>query len=323
MTTIIPVASGKGGVGKTVLSANLGVALARAGKTVVLVDLDLGASNLHTVLGVKNRYPGVGNLIYRQEENLQALLVETDVRRLYLVPGDSLLPGTANLPYFRKQAIIRALRELVADFVILDLGSGTAYNTVDFYLMATAGIVVTTPETTAILNAYSFIKTAIFRMLYRSFPNKSDERETVRRFFTQKIEGADLSASALADELRTLSGEAEQTAREQLTRFQPRIVINMASSPEEIRLGARLRQIARRNLDTDVEYIGFILHDGRVSRSIIDRKPTLVTEPTIPFCRSIQAIAEKIIANPGGSGPRLYEDDEDLQNIAEGLAHQG
>lgn len=315
MTTILPVASGKGGVGKTVLSANLGVALARAGKTVVLVDLDLGASNLHTVLGVKNRYPGVGNLIYKQEDNLEALLVETTERRLYLIPGDSLLPGTANLPYFRKQAIIKALRNLVADFVILDLGSGTAYNTVDFYLVGTGGIVVTTPETTAILNAYSFIKTAIYRMLYRSFPNKSEEREAVRRFFTKKIEGADLSASALASELRLLSEDAERTARQQLASFQPRVVINMAGSPEEIRLGARLRQIARRNLDVDVEYVGFILRDETVSRSIIDRQPTIVANPKIQFSRSINAIAEKVVANPGGHAPTLFEDNEDLEDI--------
>jgi flagellar biosynthesis protein FlhG len=316
MTTIVPVASGKGGVGKTVLSANLGVALARAGKTVVLVDLDLGASNLHTVLGVKNRHPGVGNLIYKQEESLDSLLIETEERRLFLIPGDSLLPGTANLPYFRKQAIVKALTSLVADYVILDLGSGTAYNTVDFYLISSGGIVVTTPETTAILNAYSFIKTSIYRLLYRSFPHKSPERETVRKFFTQKIEGADLSVNALAQELGTISQEAEQTVRAQLHGFRPRVVINMAKAPEQIRLGARLREISRRNLDIEVEYVGFVMSDPLVPQSIFDRKPTIATHPTIPFSRAVTATAQKLITNPAGAGPNMFEDNEDLQEIA-------
>lgn len=323
MTSILPIASGKGGVGKTILSANLGVSLARAGKTVVLVDLDLGASNLHTVLGVKNRHHGVGHLVYKQEESIEALLVETDERRLYLIPGDSLLPGTANLPYFRKQAIAKALQNLVADFVILDLGSGSAYNTIDFYLLSSSGIVVTTPETTAILNAYSFIKTSIFRMLYRSFPSKSVERETVRRFFTQKIEGADRSVTALASELGGISRDAEETMRSRLAEFRPRIVINMAAAPEEIRLGARLREIARRNLDLEVEYIGFILSEPLVARSIFDRKPTLVTHPEIPFSGAVDAVARKLMAYPAGAGPRLFEDNEDLREIAESMRIQG
>ncbi|MCK7483987.1 MAG: P-loop NTPase [Candidatus Moduliflexus flocculans] len=67
MVTLIPIASGKGGVGKTVLAANLGVCLAALGRTVVLADLDLGGANLHTCLGVKNRNPGIGALAWRQE----------------------------------------------------------------------------------------------------------------------------------------------------------------------------------------------------------------------------------------------------------------
>lgn len=63
MTAIVPVASGKGGVGKTIATANLGISLAQAGKTVILADLDLGAANLHTILGIRNRQPGIGHII--------------------------------------------------------------------------------------------------------------------------------------------------------------------------------------------------------------------------------------------------------------------
>jgi MinD-like ATPase involved in chromosome partitioning or flagellar assembly len=188
MTTIIPVASGKGGVGKTVFTANIGVSLARAGKTVILADLDLGGSNLHTALGEKNDKSGIGNYIYKQERSLESLLVETREPRLYFIPGDSLLPGTANLPYFRKAKILKELAGLVADYVILDLGSGSSYNTIDFFLTSASGILVVTPETTSILNAYSFVKAALFRMIYRSFPARSDERALVYRFTTERLE---------------------------------------------------------------------------------------------------------------------------------------
>jgi flagellar biosynthesis protein FlhG len=67
---IIPIASGKGGVGKSFLTANLAMALAAMGHRVIAVDLDLGGSNLHTFLGLANRYPGIGDFINGAAPNL-------------------------------------------------------------------------------------------------------------------------------------------------------------------------------------------------------------------------------------------------------------
>lgn len=77
MGILIPIGSGKGGVGKTVFAANLGAALSAAGRTVILVDLDLGGANLHTCLGVRNKNPGVGSLVWKKEKHLEALVIAT------------------------------------------------------------------------------------------------------------------------------------------------------------------------------------------------------------------------------------------------------
>lgn len=317
MTTIVPVASGKGGVGKTVLTANLGVSLARAGKTVILVDLDLGGSNLHTALGEKNNKSGIGNYIYKQERSLESLLVETRERRLYFIPGDSLLPGTANLPYFRKVKIMKELGDLVADFVILDLGSGSAYNTIDFFLMSAAGILVVTPETTSILNAYSFVKAALFRMLYRSFPARSDERALIHRFTTERLEGTERSTEALLDALGRLSPDAAETARGRLSSFLPRVVLNMGRTQRDVPLGAKLRQVARKNLDLEVQYIGFLPRDEEVGASIIQRRPLLSLNPESAFARNLEQVTNRLIHEPVPRTPRLFEADEDLVELAE------
>jgi hypothetical protein len=115
MAILIPIGSGKGGVGKTVFTANLGAALAATGRTVILVDLDLGGANLHTCLGVRNKHPGVGSMVWKKEKHLEALVIPTGMDRLFLIPGDNLLPGTANLEYFTKRRIIKELGELTAD----------------------------------------------------------------------------------------------------------------------------------------------------------------------------------------------------------------
>ncbi|NLJ46312.1 MAG: MinD/ParA family protein, partial [Treponema sp.] len=201
MVTIVPIASGKGGVGKTVLAANLGVCLAGLGRTVVLVDLDLGGANLHTCLGVKNRNPGIGALAWRQEKSLSDLLVQTGVDRLWFIPGDNLLPGTANLEFFVKRKILKDLARLPADFVLLDLGAGSSYNVVDFFLASSSGLLVIQPEATSILNAYSFLKTAVYRMLFRSFPKAGEERRRVIEFASRRVEGSGASFLELAREL--------------------------------------------------------------------------------------------------------------------------
>ncbi len=316
MVHILPVASGKGGVGKTVFSANLGASLAKQGKTVILIDLDLGGANLHTCLGVRNRHAGLGGYINRKESSLESLIVETDVRRLYFIPGDSLLPGTANLGFFIKKKILAEIPKLVADFVILDLGSGTAYNTVDFYLCSASGIIVTTPETTAVLNAYSFLKTSLFRLLTRTFPARSAERELISRFVSEKIEGTDHTFEALAAQLGQLAPDSGRTALQQIRSFYPRIILNRARSDRDIPLGAKLRQIVKRNLSTEVEYIGILKDDELVSRSLLKRVPAYQLEPNSSFALNMDRIAQRLIAAPVPRELRLYEADEDLSELA-------
>jgi flagellar biosynthesis protein FlhG len=124
---IIPVASGKGGVGKSLVAANLGIAFAQAGQRVVLVDLDLGASNLHLVLGHQSPRTGIGTFLNDTKSSFNEVIADTDIRGLMFIPGDTEIPGTANLKPFQLKALVKhffALKDK-ADVLILDLGAGT------------------------------------------------------------------------------------------------------------------------------------------------------------------------------------------------------
>ncbi len=317
MQHLIPIASGKGGVGKTLLAANLGIALAQQKKTVVLVDLDLGGSNLHTVLGIRNRHAGIGHFIYKQAESLEQLLVETAQSQLYFIPGDGLFSGTANLPYYRKLAIIKQLQELPADFVLLDLGSGTAYNTIDLFLTSPAGLIVTTPDTTAILNAYSFLKSSMLRLLQRSFPARTEERRIVLDFLHQKVEGEERDIGTVLESIRTVDRESGDTADAALETFRPRVVMNMGRSAQDIRLGGRLRHVVRNNLNSDVEFIAYLPQDDLASRSPLERSPTLLRYPDSAYAQAVHTCAARIIHDPSPGMPPLYNDDEDLRELAQ------
>src|SRR5215510_711411 len=94
---IIPIASGKGGVGKSLVAANLGIAFAQAGRSVILADLDLGASNLHLVLGHRAPKLGIGTFLNNIKSDFREVIAETDIKGLRFIPGDNEIPGTANL----------------------------------------------------------------------------------------------------------------------------------------------------------------------------------------------------------------------------------
>ena len=315
MNTIIPIASGKGGVGKTIFTANLGITLAKMGKTVILIDLDLGSSNLHTCLGIKNSYPGIGNYIYKKGISLESLIVKTEIDRLYFIPGDSLIPGTANMQYFVKKKLIRDIQNLVADYILLDLGAGTSYNIIDFFLISKTGIIVTTPETTSILSAYAFLKTTIYRMLFRSFPAKSRERELIKNFLIEKMEGTDNSFLNLVEQLGKLDNQSGILAEKQITNFFPRVVLNIGRNKQALNLGLKLRQICKKNIGINMEYIGFIEYTNQISLSIIKRTPLVLSNPNTQFSRALHSIAEHLKKLPYNDKIVLYEANEDITNL--------
>jgi hypothetical protein len=137
---IVPIASGKGGVGKSLVAANIAIALAQQGKRVVLVDLDLGGSNLHLILGIRGSSPSLGSFLGDKKQKFESIIQETDIRNLRFIPGDAEIPGLANINSSQKKSLIRRLSRLDnTDYVILDLGAGTSQNILDFYLMSGQG----------------------------------------------------------------------------------------------------------------------------------------------------------------------------------------
>jgi flagellar biosynthesis protein FlhG len=314
MAVIIPIAGGKGGVGKSVLSLNLSIAISALCKRVVLCDFDLGGANLHTLLGLKNNQAGLGNYIHRQETQLENLIQATGIPNLNFIAGDCLFPGVANMEYFIKKRIIKDISSLQADYVVLDLGAGSTYNILDFWLLSYEGILVVTPEITSILNAYSFIKSAIFRFFYRLFPAKSPERQILQNSVLQRMEGKEYSFSKILEVIKSRFPESGQYAIEQLEKFRPRVIMNMGRSGRDAEMGDRLRTLVRNKLAVTIEYIGFVPYDEVVQYSIAGRQPVYLQYPQSQFSSVIAPIARHIIESGGGDITQLH-DEEDLAKL--------
>ncbi|TVR87890.1 MAG: MinD/ParA family protein [Spirochaetaceae bacterium] len=155
-TRIITIASGKGGVGKTNISTNLAIAYARLGKRVILMDADLGLANVNVILGIIPKY-NLYHLIRRQK-TMSEIIMDTNYG-IQIVAGASGFSKIANLTHDERDAFVNDLSELsVADVIIIDTSAGVSDNVLSFVAAADEAIIVTTPEPTAITDAYGIIK---------------------------------------------------------------------------------------------------------------------------------------------------------------------
>lgn len=156
-TRVIAVSSGKGGVGKSNLVANLGIALSKRGRKVMVFDADLGLANIDVLFGINPKY----NLkqLVDGEKTLPEILVKGPYS-LKIVPGGSGIPELANLSDEQQQKLLESFANLEREFEItlVDTGAGISKDIISFILAAREAIIITTPEPTAITDAYGMIK---------------------------------------------------------------------------------------------------------------------------------------------------------------------
>ncbi|HZK02585.1 MAG TPA: P-loop NTPase, partial [Anaerovoracaceae bacterium] len=249
---IIPVASGKGGVGKSLLSANLAIALGQASKKVILVDLDLGASNLHLVLGVSSPPVGLGTFLSGNTE-FEMIVLDTSYENVRFIPGDSEIPGLTSLRAPQKAALTKKLVSSDADYLILDLGAGTHTGILDFFLLSNAGIVVTAPTVTATLNAYLFLKNTVFRMMFTSFKRGSPARKWLEDIKSDSASLQRMYIPKIIEEISRIDPKSAEKFLGRMQSFRPRLVMNMIDDPKDADKALKIRRSCKEYLSIDLE----------------------------------------------------------------------
>ena len=278
---IIAVGGAKGGIGKSTFTTNLGVFLAAQGHRTVIVDLDLGGANLHLYLGkmfVKN---SINDYINCSVPNLGDLMMATKFGP-WLIGGDSSQLGSANISFSSKMKLIKSLREMDADYVILDLGSNTSFNILDFFLAADSNVVVTTCEPASYLEAYNFIKVGLLRRLNRLFGEETPDAGKKNLALKQLIHDATMSANgvkaknipALLARVKAQHPEYLPLLQKALESYQPFLVVNQVIDVQDVApIVRRIREVSRKMLAIRVRYLGTLPYLEAVKRSTLDLVP--------------------------------------------------
>jgi flagellar biosynthesis protein FlhG len=296
---IIPVASGKGGVGKSLIAANLGVAFAQAGQRVVLADLDLGASNLHLVLGYQSPRTGIGTFLNDTKSDFNAVIADTDIRGLRFIPGDTEIPGTANLKSFQLRALVKRLLALKSetDILILDLGAGAHQSILDFFLLSGQGIVVSAPAVTAVLNAYVFLKNAVFRLMFTVF-GKGTKAWAYLEQTRKDCSGAQkLYIPKILPEIKKIDPASHEKFMAHIRNLHPRLIMNMIDDPKDADVAMKIRRSCEEYLDLKIEHLGVVYRDGVQDTALSSRLPVVLYKPNSILSQAVYRIADKILSS--------------------------
>ncbi|MBI4715025.1 MAG: P-loop NTPase [Nitrospirae bacterium] len=301
------VGGGKGGIGKSIVTANLGIALARKGKRVIFIDADLGGANLHTYLGITFPKFTLTDFIQRRKETLEEVLIPTEVAGLQLITGAADILGMANPKFPQKHRLIQAILRLSADYILIDLGAGTHYNILDFFNTSGEGIVVVCPEPPAIQNAYGFIKNAIYRKISREFY----DNPTVLGWLENTASPDDPEGCRDLREFKERVGTLDPEYREKvagiLGGFRPRLIVNMAQGPKDAAVAEALQTTAQKYLDVQLEFVGFIPMDEAVKRSARFLKPFYLADPQSAAARKVDEMVESLLRKPSRPGTQAWE----------------
>jgi len=295
---IIPIASGKGGVGKSLVAANLAISFAQSGQRVVLTDLDLGASNLHLVLGNHAPKTGIGTYLNNVKSNFADVITETDVRGLRFIPGDNEIPGTANLSVSQRKALVKELLALKndTDILILDLGAGTHQSILDFFLLSNHGIVVSAPAVTAVLNAYVFLKNSVFRLMFTSCAKGSPARAQLENI---RKEGAGhIYIPKFLPQIKKVDPASHERFVKRLNALHPRLIMNMVDEPKSAEVAMKIRRSCEEYLDLKIEHMGIIYRDSVQDTALASRLPIVLYKPQAVLSQAIYRIADKILESP-------------------------
>jgi flagellar biosynthesis protein FlhG len=271
MAQIWPTGGGKGGTGKSFLTANIGVLLAKQKFKTLMIDADLGAPNLHTLVGLAHPALSLSDFLSKRVATLQETVLELPIPNLFLISGARNKLDVANLAHEQKMKMLRAISRLDYDYILIDLGAGTSFNTIDFFTLSDSGIFVCTPEPTSIENIYRLIRSVYVRKI-RQVLKIHRFRDLATEAEARDQDAVIQSPEYLLEVLKDLNPEEGSILEDSLKAFQFKLVVNQVRRGDNSKLGALICKIIERHLGLKMQFLGNVSYDESVHEAVCRRE---------------------------------------------------
>ena len=308
MPNIWAIGGGKGGSGKSFITGNLGILLAKGGYKTLLVDVDLGASNLHTIIGLPHPGKSISDFVNKKVGTLEETVEPTPVPNLYLISSAMTNLDIANLAHEQKLKIMRNISKLSYEYILLDLGAGTSFNTIDFFMISNSGIFVTTPEPTSIENIYRLIRSVYFRKIrqvIKSHNFRALAEEAQKRDGRATVSNPDI----LLHIMKELDPENGEILEHELRTFNFKLALNQLRKQDNPNIGALICKIIQRHLDLKMQFVGNISFDDRVHNAVCKKIPFLTLYPYTQAALDLRDCHKNLLS--------IYEAQPILQNAVD------
>ncbi|HVV85919.1 MAG TPA: P-loop NTPase [Kofleriaceae bacterium] len=285
---IIAVAGGKGGVGKSVVALNLAITIGRLGYKTTIVDADLGAPTLHTMLGVTRPGPGLGGFLDHEAATLGEVALEVSgASNLRLVPG-SARNGAANINAGQKLRLLRAIAHLGGDVVVVDVGAGSSFNTIDLVAAADLKLLVMTPQLPSLQNAYAFLKGCVQRSL-RRLPDDAEARRRLDELMGG--DGDTRPVQQAVGELVQTDPELALSIVDVLGRFGVVLVGNMLVGERDRAVLSRMSKMISDYLMMQAPLVATLRTAEPVRKSIDSRTPIAIADSAPELSAELRKLA--------------------------------
>jgi len=194
-------------------------------KKVVIIDGDLGGANVHNFLRVKKPKSSLTNFFLKENRDLNELKIATPVKNLSLIASGSLIFGITNIPYFKKLELLKKIGKVEADYVIIDLGGGIDFNTLDLFNLSNEGILVINPEPNSQQNCLVFLKSALFRKIVTTVKENKNTYRSIQKDIKNNPRQA-FNINTILSWIIMNDREMSEKLGTLLNEYKPKIVMN-------------------------------------------------------------------------------------------------
>ncbi len=295
------VGGGKGGTGKTFITSSVGTYLAKKGKNVVLVDMDIGGANLHSFFGISRPQKSLTSF-FEKGASLSDLVVKTDFDNIALITGDIHSIASDKITFSQKLKLFRQIMKLNAQNVVIDLSAGSHNNTLDTFLIADRMIVVLVPEVIAIENVYHFIKNSLFRKVKKTL-KEYGFKEIAQHIWDHRQNCGINNLKELIDYLKDSFSYIGTILDHELASFKIHLVLNMVRNNNDILLGASIKSVMMKYLGVPIQYSGYIEYNDAVWKSVREGRPFMLNYMATGCAKQIEIFVENMIKGKDVSLP--------------------
>jgi len=290
---IIAIGGGKGGTGKSLITASIGICLADRGNSVLLIDADLGTANLHTFLGLEPPKLGLSDFVSNKESAISAVITKAGINNLKLISGAKDMIGIANLSYGQKAKVLNNIKKLNYRYILLDLGPGTSFNILDFFLISHCGILITSPEPTSIENTYRFTKGLLFRYL-RKIISKKVVRSLIDNGIRQRNGHKFESLFDFLETIETIEPGLGDNISSYLSTLDIKLIVNQVRTRKDRAMGQKMAIAAKKYFGIPIDFLGNISHDNTLRKGLLQQKPLMAYLPHSKAFKELTEITQKI-----------------------------